>query len=507
MTMQITSKIKLCLLGLVLFLTTALSTFPSKALSKAPSETKQFQIIIASDMPLIDDPIHGDFRELQTLLIQTRNDEVPNFFVFAGGSLGPSPMSSFDKGAHIIDLLNWLEPDVMTLSKREFIYDEEELTLRSFEALFPFVSSNLVDTTTGKNLHGILGSVIIKKGGVTLAVTSVLDKEIEEEYLLKKVRILPIYDSIKKEAAYLRQQNVDLIVLTYIEPDPIITRLLEENIVDAAILVGRNADEVIKSNRNNTHLQIDKLGEVLQLDVTKLNDNLTLKPTYLKLQNFGRNRELSKHTLSYKNRIDRLLDIKISEFSTSISTERKLVRSGENGFGNLVADALRQAVNADIAFVNGGVIRGNRTYKAGTSITRRTISNELPFRSRLRLIEISGAQLKQVMENAFSQLPDLKGRFLHISGFKVDFDINRSVGNRVVAMSFQGKPITSEQKFLAATTDFLVQGGDGFDVLRNANNVSGLTGRMPLLSDVVISYIRKHESLNVQIEGRLNGQQ
>ena len=47
--------------------------------------------------------------------------------------------------------------------------------------------------------------------------------------------------------------------------------------------------------------------------------------------------------------------------------------------GNVIADAMRADVGADVAITNGGGIRGNKVYPEGTTLTRRDIVAELPF--------------------------------------------------------------------------------------------------------------------------------
>ena len=65
----------------------------------------------------------------------------------------------------------------------------------------------------------------------------------------------------------------------------------------------------------------------------------------------------------------------------------------------------------DVAVTNGGGIRGGKIYAPGTTITRRDILAELPFDNRVVTIDISGAELKQAIENGLSQLPNPAAAF------------------------------------------------------------------------------------------------
>ena len=62
----------------------------------------------------------------------------------------------------------------------------------------------------------------------------------------------------------------------------------------------------------------------------------------------------------------------MGQTQTALNSQTAEVRTRETTMGNLIADALREALQADVALVNGG-IRGNRLYEAGTTLTRRDI--------------------------------------------------------------------------------------------------------------------------------------
>jgi 2',3'-cyclic-nucleotide 2'-phosphodiesterase (5'-nucleotidase family) len=98
-------------------------------------------------------------------------------------------MSSLDKGTHIIDILNTLELDLMTLTKCELSYFEDEITLHYYEAAFPIISSNFFGPSINSDLEGILTSLIVQKNNIKVGFISILDKEVVEEYLLKRVGV------------------------------------------------------------------------------------------------------------------------------------------------------------------------------------------------------------------------------------------------------------------------------------------------------------------------------
>jgi 5'-nucleotidase/UDP-sugar diphosphatase len=89
-------------------------------------------IVFDAEMPIVNDTKNGNYAQLASVIDQYRKIDANTFFIFGGESLGPSMLSTMDRGAHIIDILNSLQPSVMGISKRELSHQEDELILRTY---------------------------------------------------------------------------------------------------------------------------------------------------------------------------------------------------------------------------------------------------------------------------------------------------------------------------------------------------------------------------------------
>ena len=176
-------------------------------------QSKQLTVLYAAELPLIINPPHGSYANLATLVKQTRDTQQPSLFLFGGGSLAPSMLSSFDRGAHIIDILNTIEPDAMGVAKREFSYFEDELSLRAYEAAFPLVLSNVTDPLTRRELEGTWQDIILERAGVRVGILTVIASGSSEEYLMHRLQINSPYDTIVSRANALRERGAELVVL------------------------------------------------------------------------------------------------------------------------------------------------------------------------------------------------------------------------------------------------------------------------------------------------------
>jgi 5'-nucleotidase / UDP-sugar diphosphatase len=174
--------------------------------------------------------------------------------------------------------------------------------------------------------------------------------------------------------------------------------------------------------------------------------------------------------------------------------------------GNLIADALREALQADVALVNGGGIRGNRLYEAGTPLTRRDILQEMPFGNPGVLVELSGADLLAALENGVSQVENKAGRFPQVSGLRLTYNPGKPAGSRVLDVQVGGKALDRTATYRVATNDFLLKGGDGYSSLSKGKVLIDASGGS-LMATTVMHYITTKGSVAPQVEGRIVARQ
>ena len=161
-------------------------------------------------------------------------------------------------------------------------------------------------------------------------------------------------------------------------------------------------------------------------------------------------------------------------------------RNQETNLGDLVADAYRWAVGADVGIVNGGGLRAD--VKAG-DITFQNALSVQPFGNTICMAEVSGQQLLDLLELGVSSYPEPYGGFFQVSGisFTIDSTVPSSVKKdaqnifervegeyRVKDVMVGTEPLDPGRTYTLAGSDYyLKEGGDGarFDserILRDA---------------------------------------
>jgi 2',3'-cyclic-nucleotide 2'-phosphodiesterase (5'-nucleotidase family) len=196
------------------------------------------------------------------------------------------------------------------------------------------------------------------------------------------------------------------------------------------------------------------------------------------------------------------LDVVIATTDVEIDSRTASVRSGETVMGDIVADALRQSTGADCAITNGGGIRANRLYPAGTSLTRRDVLTEQPFGNTTVMVAITGVDIRAALENGLSLLDDRAGRFPQVSGLAFTYDPKAPAGSRLVSVTVGGAPLEDARRYTVASNNFMLAGGDGYDALARGKTLIGATDGK-LMANVVMAYLRELKTVTQGPDGRI----
>ena len=196
---------------------------------------------------------------------------------------------------------------------------------------------------------------------------------------------------------------------------------------------------------------------------------------------------------------------------------RANVRSRETNLGSLAADSALWFANemvgpTDIALKNGGGIRATIL---GPNVTRLTINSALAFNNDMVVVELTGGEVIAMMENALSRNPSLDGRFPQVAGMYVEFDssregisdavsldapsrvqtlnITRADGSQDVLVAGNAAIGDLSRTFMLVTNNFLLRGGDGYQVLAAASEARGFAdpgvGERQILTDYIVQVL------------------
>ena len=405
---------------------------------------------------------------LGTLLHELRESREHVFFFHGGNALGPSTFSYFDAGGHMVGLLNLLEPQALLVGKGEFAFKEDSFLIRASEAIFPFVSTNLFDPISNSPPEGILQYDTYQVGQTLLGITAATTQETSIAYRPKRVVISDVLHSLKDRVQALRSQGVNCVIA--------VTDDKSLNPEQALAVAG--ADILVLSDMKEAFIRETGGKLLIGLDTVINTATVVLRPatgeqgfgvesaSLVDLALFAEDQAFRAEMDLHLKSLNVLLNTPLATVGADFNTFRTSLRSGENAFGNFVADALREYYRSDIGVINGGGIRGDRQYQRGEEFTRMDLQREVPHHDPAVLLSIDGSTFLQVLEHSVSMVETLRGRFLQVSGITLQFDPNAPVGQRISEVFVKGQPLDKAKIYTLATIAYLAEGGDGFDMLK-----------------------------------------
>ncbi|MBR7744431.1 bifunctional metallophosphatase/5'-nucleotidase [Phycicoccus sp. BSK3Z-2] len=162
-------------------------------------------------------------------------------------------------------------------------------------------------------------------------------------------------------------------------------------------------------------------------------------------------------------------------------------RGIETPMADLVADAILFGTEApgdggaQISLMNVGGVREDlplepKYEEASGEITYAEAYDIAPFGNLLVSMDLTGAQVKAVLEQQF--VPSRSRQYLALGvseGFSYTWDDSRPEGDKVVAdsMTLDGQPMSLDATYRVSTLNFLAEGGDSFTAFTEGTNLLG----------------------------------
>ncbi len=178
---------------------------------------------------------------------------------------------------------------------------------------------------------------------------------------------------------------------------------------------------------------------------------------------------------------------------------REPSKDGEQVAGNLIADAQLAATRrngAQVAFINSGGVRTDLAPAPDGTVTYGQIFAMQPFGNSLVTKTLTGAQLKELLEQQFASGTNTAASpnmLLPSAGFFFAYDLRRPAGDRIVDMRLDGRRIDPAADYRVTVNNFMASGGDNFTVLSNGR--AAADGGSDL--DALESYLKRGVRLPV----------
>ncbi|WP_395452696.1 bifunctional metallophosphatase/5'-nucleotidase [Azospirillum melinis] len=454
----------------------------------------------------------GGFGPLMTLLKRERAAAPDAITTVGGDFLSPSLLSGTTRGEQMIALFNAIGVDAVTFGNHEFDFGPDLLKQRMAESKFPWVGTN-VRSADGSAFASTVPSWTRTIDGITVGFLGLITPDTARlSSAGPSLDFPPVLETAAATVKELRAKGASVVVaLTHltIEED----RELASKVKGIDLILGGHDHDpisfyegstlILKAGHDAQYLGVVKLA-VETKDAGK-GPATTTVPTewrFVTTAGVAPDPEVETVVEGYTKRLDSDLAAVIGTTTTDLDSRKDVVRSREASMGNLIADALRDTLKADVAITNGGGIRADALHPAGSKLTRKDIFAELPFGNVGVLVEMSGQDLISTLEHGVSKVEEKAGRFPQVSGLTMTYDPKAPAGRRVTSIMVGGKPVDPQATYRVATNDYMLKGGDGYAAFPRSKVIVDASGAV-LLATIVMNYVEAKKTVAPAVDGRI----
>ena len=362
-----------------------------------------------------------------------------------GGLVG-----SVSQGEYIVDIMNRVGYDVVTLGNHEFDYGMERLFHLTGSLNAHVVCANLRDLRMEQLVYAPYR--IIRYGQtdvafIGLTTTSTPTSTSPLTYQDEEGNI--IYTFMKEEFYHHAQQQIDaaraegadyVVVLSHLgdipdENNPTSLTFIAQTTGVDVVLDGHSHSvipDTLIMNAAGNPVQLSSTGTAFQhIGLLSIGTDGKVSTRLIPTEGREGNTEIQTYVDEIKNKVIESGMQTVGKNTVTLNATdeegNRLVRLQEMPLGNLCADAFCHVLGTDVALINGG---GIRTDMPLGEVTYNHLLAIFPFGNTACTATLSGQQLADALEVAARLLPEENGSFMQVSGMR--FTVNPQLPSPVV---------------------------------------------------------------------------
>ncbi len=455
----------------------------------------------------------GGLSMLSSYIRRLRQQREDVLYVICGDILQGSVIDRDYKGYSTVDLINLLEPDVMTLGNHEIDYGLGHLLFLERCAKFPIINANMRIKSSNTRLFN--SHLLLEKNGLRILFIGLLTQDVlsQPDPLLQTfVNLDEAAEAVENIVNCHKDIDVDLtVLLTHIgiEEDRKLAAMLPRELgVD--LIVGGHSHTVCKKTEEINGIVIahagvgtDYIGH-LELQVDRDTNALASHRWALVPINdktCGQDDALTDLLQHYHDITDQKYGQILARCARSLTHPD---RGQETELGNLFSDIFQQLLGVDLIFLGSGSIRKEAMAEI---VTLKELTEVYPYTDTMYCLHIPGDVLREMVEHMFTKFLFEGGHeFFQVSqGTQIIYDTK---AKKLVHFSLRGTEIAGDNIFRVALQKFhyaLLQDtfGKAPNQLRMSRSPQLVTTRD---SDLLVEYLQHATGLNSRVEGRITFQ-
>ncbi len=386
--------------------------------------------------------------------------------------------------------------DAVVPGNHEFDIPFSRLTEFASRYKIPFLCANLISRAKQKPVYEPFR--VFKKSGHTIGVigltnpdTPVISLYGNDRQLLFRPPISAIQDIVLR----LRPRVEVLVALSHLGLTA--DQRLAQTIPDFDLIIGGHSHDVLRQPMRVGSTIIVQAGSRGKY-VGRLDFNLDPKQrrsgiTYTQYQLipiFSNQPRSSAVMTLLKPFIDTFGErgqTVVGEAAADFSRKPLAGPNSSSAMAHLIADSYREALRADIAFVNRGGVRGD--FQRGR-LTEADLHRVFPFDNTLYLYRITGDELLQLINDMVAKRAERQA--LSPGALLFPSNLHIIAGSQLRVRFFDNTPLAKNRLYLVAVDSFIAGGGDGFQMFSQLGNVE----RSSIKSiDAIRTYIKRNSPI------------
>ncbi|MEI8189428.1 MAG: bifunctional UDP-sugar hydrolase/5'-nucleotidase [candidate division NC10 bacterium] len=428
----------------------------------------------------------------------------------AGDWFQGTPEGTFTRGKAMVDFFNALKYDAVTVGNHDFDFGQDNLQQLIAGLNMPVVGSNVLVAASGDRVPFLRPTIITEIAGVKVGIFALLTSSMQTLVFPKNFQGLAAADEIgwaKKTVAELKAQGADVVILlshTGVSNENIKIRKDDKAIAAQVpgidLIVGGHShtalSDPVRDAANGTLIVqagtgLTRVGRViLEIDPNTKKVVKSEGRLYdLWVDELGEDPAALKIVQGYQGEVGSRMDVVIGTSAVALGRER----AKESSLGDWVTDCERKYTKTQIALQNSGGIRADLNMGP---VTYREIFDIMPFDNKLVTLNMSGAQVRQVLEISVGG----EHGVLQVSGLRFAYDPAAPSGQRVRDVAVGDKPLAEGGVYSVTTVDFMAVGGDGQSVFAQGADKAFMSDSM---RDVLEWCAEQYSPLQAPTMGRI----
>ena len=427
--------------------------------------------------------LQGGFRALAAIVAEERESQGTDrvLLLDAGDWFQGTPEGNLSKGTMITELFNAVGVDAAAIGNHEFDYGVENLRRLVQLSNFPVLGGNVLKSDRSGRADYALPHTIIERGGIRFGLIGCVTEDTKQTVLAEVAKDLQFSDateSVRESVAALRADGAEMIiVLSHLGAEPDVE--LAREVAGIDLILGGHTHTLVQPRLEPTHNTLICQAEanskyIGRLEVRRQGTGFEITgemlPVAARTEPVAT--EIEEILTTYRDSIEATMSQPVGtapfsmERSPRPAKEPDDPKAERSTFGwhpsadplaTWLAQVMADVAGTNIAIHNRG---GVRAPLPSGPISRRELFGISPFGNTIARAQLTGAQLRQMVETGLS---DASKRF-DVVGLEIGWTHGDewSESKKLVKLTHEGIAIEDDKLYSIATNNYLAGGGDGW---------------------------------------------